>query len=221
MIAYKFRSQDQLKFILDIILKNRLYCADWKTMSDKTEGKYMFQVFDGYSEEQIEAIKEKISEKKGKIKICCLSKEWNAIKLWDFYAGGYGGVAIEVELPDIEENLSEFDKNERIYEIRDIDYNREEKVSMVHNIGEWKEELNIEDVVKNIFFSKLKSYKDEEEKRILFPREYYPIKPIKRIYVGSEMQDQFLDILKEICDMKGIQLIKVEMSWNGLKATPI
>ena len=41
MKAYKFRAASQFAFALDIIFNRRLYCADWRTLNDPMEGRFV------------------------------------------------------------------------------------------------------------------------------------------------------------------------------------
>ena len=42
MLAYKFRSANQLEYAFDVVLNNRLHCADWRKLNDPMEGMFSY-----------------------------------------------------------------------------------------------------------------------------------------------------------------------------------
>ncbi|MGD9874527.1 MAG: hypothetical protein AB7T27_09695 [Kiritimatiellia bacterium] len=57
MKAYKFKSAAQIPHALDIILNNRLYCADWSSLNDPMEGVFSYS----YKETKEEDVRERIA----------------------------------------------------------------------------------------------------------------------------------------------------------------
>lgn len=98
MRAYKFRSAAKIEFALDIILRRRLYCGDWRSMNDPMEGLFMYPTRGDVPQVQ-ERIKG-IGDAKSAYRVCSLSADFQSHLLWAHYASGFDGLAIEVELPD-------------------------------------------------------------------------------------------------------------------------
>lgn len=57
---YKYRSLDNFKFFIDIILNNRLYAAKYKDLNDPMEGQYYYQ-----NGELNKTIRDRIRKEKG------------------------------------------------------------------------------------------------------------------------------------------------------------
>jgi len=91
---YKFRSLDNLQFVLDIIVNQRLYAATLETMNDPMEGYYTHE-----SDIPGEAIIA-LEEHKKSLKFSSLSRYDNNPLMWAHYANGCRGVVIGVEFKD-------------------------------------------------------------------------------------------------------------------------
>ena len=104
MIAYKFRSFDQLDHIADILVSERLYCPLYHKLNDPFEGMCIVRGIFEFGGRKIRAIMspdvddftapEDLSEKR----LCSLSGSFSDVRLWSHYGGGHSGVAIEVNL---------------------------------------------------------------------------------------------------------------------------
>lgn len=99
MRAFKFRSASQVAFALDIIINKRLFCADWKTLNDPLEGMFAYNYLSRDEEDVREQVMQIVEQKQG-LKVCSLSKTFDSHLLWAHYAGGFDGMAIEMELPE-------------------------------------------------------------------------------------------------------------------------
>lgn len=108
MRAYKFRAASQIAFALDIIINRRLFCSDWKMLNDPMEGMFVYshQSSDGYDYKKVV---QQIIEEKKRLKICSLSATFDSHLLWAHYAGGFDGLAIEVEIPDNHRSVKKVD----------------------------------------------------------------------------------------------------------------
>lgn len=89
MHYYKFRSLQNLRFFLDIIVNERLYAAKYDELNDPMEGAYMIDV-------QHQNIIKALKNKKENIRICSLSQNYTHTLLWSHYADGHKGCCIEV-----------------------------------------------------------------------------------------------------------------------------
>ncbi len=99
MLAYKFRSANELHYALDIIFNNRLHCSDWRKLNDPMEGQFGYSYRTTDEHDHSEEVTKIISHKRGFL-ICSLSRTFNSHLLWAHYASGFSGLAIEVELPE-------------------------------------------------------------------------------------------------------------------------
>lgn len=86
---YKFRSLNNIRHFLDILVNNRLYAARYDELNDPMEGAYLIN---GYNENIIRLLK----TRKYKTRICSLSKDYRHTLLWTHYAEGHKGCCIEV-----------------------------------------------------------------------------------------------------------------------------
>lgn len=89
MSYYKFRSLQNLRYFLDIIINERLYAAKYDELNDPMEGAYMI---DAQHQDIIRALR----NKKEKIYICSLSQNYTHTLLWSHYADSHKGCCIEV-----------------------------------------------------------------------------------------------------------------------------
>ena len=96
MSQFKFRSEEQFGYALDIILNRRLYCADWRDMNDLMEGQAVPCVDKVYSGE---IAYNKVVEAKKDLRVCSLSTTFQSHLLWAHYANGFRGMAVEIEVP--------------------------------------------------------------------------------------------------------------------------
>lgn len=166
---YKYRSVNNLHFLLDILVYNRLYLASYSELNDPMEGAYRISNRVNYDNPWMESF----HTEKNDIRICSLSKTYNNMLMWSHYADSHKGCCIELELKskkDIIERPIEY--VETIQELQGKNY-REEAI--------------------DILSRKLKCWLYEQEVRLLkeIPRDSRKSKFIKikivRIYLGCKM----------------------------------
>ena len=153
MRAYKFRSAQNIEFALDIILNRRLFCADWKSLNDPMEG--MFAYSTNSDSPEVQRVVKGIGNEKQRYKVCSLSADFQSHLVWSHYAGGFDGLAIEVELPDNHPD------------VRRVDYRG---VFAFLNIDEI---VNEDDAARAILFSKYQEWEYEKEVRVLSNEPFY------------------------------------------------
>lgn len=90
---YKFRSLQNLRRFLDIVVNERLYAAGYGELNDPMEGAYLV---DDRNRDIIRLLR----IKKDKTRICSLSKDYRHTLLWSHYADGHRGCCIEVSMRD-------------------------------------------------------------------------------------------------------------------------
>lgn len=207
MKLYKFRSlgtETDLERLKTIIETGHFWCSRFFDLNDPMEG--VFSAL-GLPEKLID----KIFDGKKRYKICSFSGK-NGLKnptLWGYYANGFKGVAIEVEVK----------VNERIKPVRYI--------SSIHS-EDYR--TNTRDV-KEILTRKLKSWEHEDEFRFLVDsgNNLHYIGKITKVYFGNPYGDlinttdvlenseklrkynELKDKLKEICQDKGIDTTDINI----------
>jgi hypothetical protein len=203
MKAYKFRGADQIPFALDIMLKQRLFCANWTDLNDPMEGAFQPQNIleaNGGRKEQIE----QIIEEKMKLKVCSLAKDFRSHLLWAHYADGFSGVAIEVELP----------KAGGV--IKNVEYREAQS---------WAEslvEISTSEAANEILSSKFKDWKYEKEVRVLQQGSWYELsKPVRRIICGHRMNPALFETLQILCKHKGIEILQTTITERGIRSLAV
>ena len=89
MHYYKFRSLENIKRFLDILISERLYAARYDKLNDPMEGSYLV---DSHNKEIIRLLK----VRKYNTRICSLSRDYKHTLLWTHYADEHMGCCIEV-----------------------------------------------------------------------------------------------------------------------------
>jgi hypothetical protein len=209
MKCYKFRpladqkDEDRAKEILE---NECFWCADFFDLNDPMEGAFTISKNQDIQNTISEIYKEKI-----KYKICSFSgcKEFETPAMWGYYANGFKGLAIEVEIKD---SLS---KN----------------VTYIKEISEIKDPKNAEELLTR----KLDSWIHEDEFRFLKKSDsnYHPIGTITAVYFGEphngfyngdqicggseslKEYEQRKERLKQVAQSKGISPHSVEISSCG------
>lgn len=201
MKAYKFRPSSQISFAFDILINKRLYCADWKDLNDPMEGVYAYTHSRNTSQSLIEERVKGIAESKRKYKVCSLSATFDSHLLWAHYAGGFDGVAIEVDLPDNDPNIRRVESR-GVFGFVDMDKFTSEA-----------------EAARTILFSKYQEWEYEQEIRILNDTEWYHLpSPPTRIIAGPRMNKALFDVLNIVCTTLGITLNKVGIGDDGIDA---
>lgn len=91
MMLYKFRSLQNLRRFLDILVKKRLYMAHYNEMNDPMEGAFLL-------EESKKHLLNDIWSGKYKKLICCFSTDYRHTLLWSHYADSHQGCCLEVKV---------------------------------------------------------------------------------------------------------------------------
>lgn len=200
MRAYKFRSADRMEFVFDILFNQRLYCAEWHTLNDPVEGVFVYS-HSGQNREAAEDFMKVVQEEKTHLRVCSLSKTLDSHLLWAHYAGGFSGVAIEVEL----------DENEP--EIVDMSYR-----GVFAGVNE-SENVDPAIVAREVLSSKYDAWAYEQELRILTTETFYkPNFPIKRVIAGHRMPSALFDALRIVCERLDIQIARTGIGDEGIDA---
>lgn len=162
-MLYKYRSNQNFKNFVDIILNNRLYAAEYKSLNDPMEGLYTYSIFD-ISRETVNRIK----NSKRKNRILSLSKNCNNSLMWSHYADGHRGVVIGVEIVDDNVREEPIIYTEKVYQLDNAD-------------------IMPQDVAVEILKHKLDFWSYEEEVRILKVNEKFVDVEVKEVILGRVM----------------------------------
>lgn len=200
MKAYKFRSASQIAFALDVIMNRRLYCSSWKMLNDPMEGRFVYSYNSSDEEDYSKRVKQIIDEKQN-LKVCSLSKTFDSHLLWSHYAGGFDGVAIEVELPD--EHPS----------IKEVTYRGVFAHVAMPNGGDPFQLAN------EVLSSKYQEWEYEKEVRVLQHDEWFHLdKPVKRVIAGHRMPPALFEAMNIICNSMGIEFCRTGIGDEGIDA---
>lgn len=114
MLLYKYRSIQRIEHLLDILLNERLYCAEYFALNDPFEGQFRAIVPDldfFYTlQPKRRTVPMDIANlplEPTKVRVCSLSRDPSDVRLWSLYADGHKGVAIEIDFAGIEASLIE------------------------------------------------------------------------------------------------------------------
>ncbi|VVE15866.1 hypothetical protein PCO31110_02913 [Pandoraea communis] len=164
MKLYKYKSLANLWHVLDLVLNQRLYCAHWSTLNDPLEGRY--EIYLGNRSHRYESIMaSRIEQARDGYRIASLSATPTNFLLWSHYAEGHKGVAIEVDIPDDDPDLT--------------------KVVYSPFSSVFSEKEQTRDDMRHLFNGKGEEWAYEEEYRIITDSEHFdlPSKP-SRLLLG-------------------------------------
>ena len=173
---YKYRSIENFKRFLDIVINNRLYGCSFRDLNDPMEGRFTYS--DELSKESKDIIRKNISNRI----ICSASKQYDIGLMWSHYADSHRGCCIEFE-------LGKTDLWERLY----VKYQDE------------LPKCNGEKDLENVLQTKSKHWEYEKEVRFIKTMKerssyYMPIK-ITAIYLGIQMSNKDKRLINNIVDI--------------------
>lgn len=132
---YKFRSLQNLKRFIDIILNERLYASRYDKLNDPMEGAYLTNP----SNRNIIRL---LRSEKNKTRICSLSEDYRHTLLWSHYADGHTGCCIEVSAVNEREQPTTIRYIEHIPVINDnIEIEGKELLSHKSIVWEYEKEV--------------------------------------------------------------------------------
>ena len=204
MKAYKFRGADQIPFALDILLKRRLYCADWRMLNDPLEGSFSYRystlsqhgvsLNTDYFDEQAELV---VDEKKKK-KVCSLSLTLKSPLLWAHYASGFTGLALEIDLPDVDDRIH----GVTYCDNPSLDVASGNQPSFMAN---------------QVLSKKFSAWRYEEEVRIIQDEVWFDLgKVVTKVFCGSKMSAAMFEALSIVCASKGVDIAMIHIDHDGI-----
>lgn len=173
-VLYKYRGLDNFKNFVDIILKNRLYAAQYKDLNDPMEGQYYY-----HRGELNRTIRDKILEEKGTLRILSLSRVNNNQLMWSHYADGHKGIAIGVRIDQTEYDVQPIEYD-GIVTIRNSDYNGQ--------------------TAREILRHKLEVWSYEEEVRVFQRNQMFIDVKIEEIILGQRVSNQNVGLIRDLLE---------------------
>lgn len=211
-MLYKFRSPEKLEFTLDIILNQRLYCADWNDLNDPMEGIFEYRTLgDQKRLDQLSMIR----ERKLRYRVCSLSKSWRNPLLWAHYADGFKGVAVELDLDSV--SLSDGgDVRLHPSEVLDIEYRS------TFQFADTERHQDAFTLAQRILSSKHECWSYEDEARVLSESCRYDVTgKIRRVILGTRTSDTVKDAIKKAAVGKRIEVVQLVIGRERLDIRPI
>ncbi len=195
MKLYKFRSFENIEFTLDIIMNERLYCAQHKNLNDPFEGLFstiewksgivrpvtrsvirpvVRSVIRGNKQTVYKTLDE-LPSLGNDTRVCSLSSSMVDVRMWSLYASSHSGCVIEIEL----------DESEELVEVR---YEK--------GLKHFKEKLTENTAAIDVLSFKTDHWQHENEFRIISSEEYFSVKgKITGIFLGVRTQEIHKDIV--------------------------
>ena len=150
-ILYKYRSLENFKNFIDIILRNRLFAAKYKDLNDPMEGQYYYR-----TGELNRDVRNKLLEEKGELRLCSLSRIKNNQLMWSHYTNGHRGVAIGLEIVDTDCTIKPIKYN-GLASICNQDFNDQTAIEILsHKLEVWNYEEEVRVFVKCRHFIEIK-----------------------------------------------------------------
>jgi hypothetical protein len=173
-ILYKYRSLENFKNFVDILLNNRLFASKYKDLNDPMEGQYYYQ--HGLLDKSIRDI---LKDEKSELRICSLSRSRNNELMWSHYADGQKGVAIGLRIDDNK------------YTVKPILYNG---LANLQN-----QNLNEQSAIE-ILSHKLEVWNYEQEERAFVRDKHFIEVKIEEIITGRTMGNSDFGMIRELVD---------------------
>lgn len=197
MKAYKFRTVENLHFVIDILFNKRLYCCRPEVLNDIREGDVRVGNDKGLEVEIMDYGLE-VSNQIKEFRVCSLTKSFDNHLLWAHYTGGYTGVAIEVELDETD--------------VTEVTYG-DDFIFLSELIDSEPPEI----AAKQVLARKYKDWSYEGEVRVITKSEFFPLtQPISRIIVGSRTNPALISALHLMCNHFGILLERMVVADWGI-----
>lgn len=207
MLLYKFRSFDELEYLLDILVKERLYCCEYRRLNDPFEGMFYSIYYRGYvpglaltasrplDELKTQSVDDLLVEAKEK-HVCSLSSDFSDVRLWSLYAGGHTGVALEIDFSGIESDVK--------------------RVTYLSELPEYGMTLLTNPAASDVLTKKTKHWEYENEYRIIGESQYYPIPGrIRRILAGPRARPERLELLHRVTNER-VEIVETRLDFKTI-----
>ena len=173
-MLHKYRATTSFRYLVDIILKSRLYAAPYFDLNDPMEGYYLMSATGMINDDMQQMLK----SAKERMRICSLSRLPDNPVMWSHYADGHRGVVIGLDVADAE------------CEIHPIIYDGPIKISIDNFNGNSPIE---------ILSRKLVAWEYEAEERVFTRGKHYVSIVVHELILGSRMSNQDRGFIKDLC----------------------
>lgn len=188
-ILYKYRTLQNFKNFIDIVVNSRLYAAPYFDLNDPMEGHYLYSA----SGDLDVGMRDLLKGEKEKLRILSLSRRSDIELMWAHYADGNKGVAIGVEV----------DQGKHIS--RPVVY----EGPMVLD----PRDLHTNSAI-DVLSRKLTAWVYEEEERVFVTQGQYVGVSVKEVILGSRMSNQDKSLIKNLVNLL-LPYAKVVSQRNG------
>jgi|SRR3712207_176348 len=176
-IFYKYRSLDNWKFVLDIIVNKRMYAAPFHALNDPMEGRYFY-----FGKDVTHGFRRAIYQSKRRKNILSLSETKTNTLLWSYYAAGHKGVAFGVRLPGVPD---------ADIEIKPVTYD-----NGVY-IGPKEARLQPDAVALRILTQKQMPWAHEREVRVFSAEKFVPV-TLSELVLGCQIDSTDATLISDI-----------------------
>lgn len=190
MRLYKYRGFENLEFALDIFINQRLYAADFRTLNDPMEGRFIYSK-GMLSRDDLRMIRGSKSE----YKILSLSANPNNMLMWSYYAQGHQGFVVGVDIIDDTAQT--------------IPINYVDDLKLDHH-GD-------SDLAKQILTKKLKLWDHEQEYRVLVHQYPFVSVRVKELRFGIDADLRQMDLLTAIAEKFCPDVLVSQMNRSDLE----
>lgn len=199
---YKFRGLDNLPFLFDILINQRLFCSPYRELNDPFEGQYKvirpslsldFGKKKYAAAESEKDFKPELHAASDELRVCSLSSVSYDVRMWSLYAGGHTGVAVEVSL-----NPADTD------ELQKVNYLSAIPSVLAPILGDAKCE--------HALTTKTDHWEYESEWRILTKSPYFNVSgKITRLILGLRTPTDIATALERVCTPVGIPVSRTTL----------
>ena len=196
-LLFKYRSLENWRFLLDILINNRLYAAPFKDLNDPMEGRYYY-----FGDEMTRAFKRLVPARKDDWRICSLTTDPTNTLMWSYYSGGHTGVALGLTVP-----------KSSSYQVRHVFYDSQ------IGIGPSSQRRPAQQVALDILSQKQLSWAHEKEVRVFAPSQYVPVR-LREIKLGCKASAGDRELLETLVRRTNPRVRIVQVTRAELDAPP-
>ena len=200
MLLYKYKSFEVFHQAVDILLNQRIYCPTPSQLNDPLEGLLGVTLpehpeTESFDKKMMKSFRFWLAAKYllDKHRICSFSASPVNPLMWSYYGSGHSGMCLELD-------VSEW--NDSIFPVEYVD-----DLAII-------DQSSIQSLLKY----KLVDWKHEEEYRMVFDHSdsnTYINANIKTVIIGSNIRQEYIKILFEICKLKQYKIEFISFNTSG------
>jgi hypothetical protein len=173
-MLFKYRTLDNYKFVVDIIVNARLFAATYSDLNDPMEGYYRYRD-GGISKDLLE----KINGARSRLRLCSLSRDSDNALMWAHYASGHRGFVVGADVDD------------KAYKLRSVKYDGPSYLRHAADHGD-------EETAINVLCHKHEVWGYEEEERVFVSGANFINITLREFILGSRMSTQDESLFKKL-----------------------